>query len=94
MTKQVREHDFPDKRMVLDAYTHDLEKLVKVAGLSPEFDTACRANLDLNLNWAVVKDWKAASRYEVGITAAQAKDLLSACTSRKNGVLTWIKSKW
>ncbi len=94
VTKQVKKHDFPDLQLVKDAYTHKLGQLVKVAGLSREFAKACRANSDLNLNWAVVKDWSESSRYDIGITAAQAKDLLSACTSRKNGVLTWIKSKW
>ncbi|MCH7885923.1 MAG: HEPN domain-containing protein [Planctomycetes bacterium] len=94
VARQIKQHDFPDKKLVNEAYTHDLEKLVRVAGLSPELDRARRANLDLDVNWAVVKDWSESSRYDVGITPAQAEDILSACTSRKNGVLTWIKSKW
>ncbi len=48
----------------------------------------------LEVNWAIVKDWSEASRYELGITEAQARDIYSACTARKNGVLAWIKRQW
>ena len=91
---QVKQYDFPDKKLVNAAYTHNLEDLVKVAGLSLAFKRACQGNSDLAVNWAVVKDWSESSRYKIEITAAEARDMVSACTSRKNGVLTWIKSKW
>ncbi len=86
VARQIKAHDFPDKKLVNEAYTHDLEKLVRVAGLAPDFDRARRANSNLDLNWAVVKDWSESSRYDAGITSAQAKDMLSACTSRTNGM--------
>ncbi len=94
VARQIKQNDFPDKNMVTKAHTHNLEQLVKVAGLSLEFQHARRSNSDLELNWAIVKDWSETSRYDIEITSAQAKDILSALTSRKNGVLTWIKSKW
>jgi hypothetical protein len=51
-------------------------------------------NRILEVNWAVVKDWKESSRYICTITQAEAKDFYSACTSRTNGILSWIKTKW
>jgi HEPN domain-containing protein len=33
IAKQFREHDFPDKKTVNESYTHDLTKLVNLAGL-------------------------------------------------------------
>ena len=42
----------------------------------------------------VVKDWNESARYICTITSADAKDLYSACTSRTNGILSWIKTKW
>ena len=60
------------------------------AELKKEMET----NKHLELNWAVIKDWSESSRYEIGISEAQARDLYSACTARKNGVLNWIKRRW
>lgn len=33
VAKQVRRYDFPDKKLANEAFTHDLEKLVRVSGL-------------------------------------------------------------
>lgn len=94
VAKQVKRHDFPDKKLANEAFVHDLEKLVRVAGLAPAFERDRRANRALDLNWAVVKDWSETSRYELGITEAQARDLYNACTEHKNGILPWIKKRW
>lgn len=32
VAKQVKRYDFPDKKIANEAFTHDLEKLMKVAG--------------------------------------------------------------
>jgi HEPN domain-containing protein len=93
VSKQVKRHDFPDRKLATEAFTHDLEKLVRVAGLAPTFERDRQANPDLELNWAVVKDWSESSRYELGITEAQACDLYSACTG-PSGVLEWIRKRW
>jgi len=94
VAKQVKRYDFPDKKVANEAFTHDLEKLVKVAGLGTEFEKDRKADPSLELNWAVVKDWNESSRYDIGITAAQARDLFSACTERQSGILTWVKKRW
>ena len=94
VAKQVKRYDFPDKKVATEAFTHDLEKLVKVAGLSPEFEKDRKADQTLDLNWAVVKDWNESSRYDIGFTEAQARDLFSACTARQSGILTWVKKRW
>jgi HEPN domain-containing protein len=52
VSKQVKRYDFPDKKLATEAFTHDLEKLVRVAGLAPKFqririDCESEANHDL-----------------------------------------------
>jgi HEPN domain-containing protein len=94
MAKQVRRYDSPDRKLANEVFTHDLEQLVSLAGLAPELKKEMEANKPLELNWAVVKDWSESSRYEIGITEAQARDLYSACTARSDGVLSWIKRRW
>jgi len=94
VAKQIKKHDFPDKKLVNDAYTHNLEKLVTIAGLKLDFEKDRNANAALELNWAVVKDWNEETRYELGTTEAQARDMYSACTTLKSGVLRWIRERW
>jgi hypothetical protein len=93
VSKQVKRFDFPDKKFVNDAHTHELEKLVGLAGLTTDFNRDRRANRDLELNWAVVKDWKESVRYDPNITPQQARDIYSACTG-PNGILPWIRRRW
>jgi hypothetical protein len=93
VSKQVKRYDFPDKKLANEAFSHDLERLVRIAGLAPVFEIDRLSNGDLELNWAVVKDWSESSRYDFGISRQQARDLWSACTGR-NGILQWIKRRW
>lgn len=93
VAKQVNRFDFPDRKLANAAYTHNLEKLVKVAGLAQTFDIDRESNQRLEVNWAVVKDWDVLTRYEITTTEAQARDMFSACTGR-NGILPWIKKRW
>lgn len=94
IAKQTKKHDFPDKTIAQKAHAHNLEELLKLAGLERALETDMKANKGLELNWAVVKDWKETSRYEVAIQDSDARDLYAACTARKNGILSWIRAKW
>jgi HEPN domain len=94
VAKQVRRYDFPDKNLANKAFTHDLENLMSLSGLAPELKHEMEANKHLELKWAVIKDWSESSRYEIGISEAQVRDLYSACTARTDGVLNWIKRRW
>jgi HEPN domain-containing protein len=93
IAKQTKKYDFPNKRTVDESHTHDLTKLVKIAGLELALDTEIRSNVRFARNWAVVKDWSESSRYEKH-TAQEAKDIYSAIMNRNNGVLRWVKHNW
>ncbi len=94
ITKQFRKYDLPDKKIVNDVYTHNLGNLLKISGLKQEFDKDSKNNQTLEVNWAVVKDWNEGFRYKEGMTKTVVDDFYSACTARKNGVLTWLRKKW
>ncbi len=80
-------------RKLADCWTHDLAKLVNLAGLDADFGVARGANLTLEANWSITKDWEETSRYEEK-TEAEAKALFDAVTSDPDGVLLWIQSRW
>lgn len=92
--KQTKRHDFPDKQFAQDVFTHVLEKLVIYAGLKRELENESRNSQAFEINWSIVKDWKETKRYDLLIGRSDAEDLYSACTSRPNGVLIWIKRHW
>jgi len=94
IAKQIREHDFPDKKLIVDSYTHVLEQLLRISGLKVEFDKKIRADKALEVNWTTVKDWDESSRYDSSITDVKARDLFTAVTDPANGVLTWLKTQW
>lgn len=94
IAKQTKKYDFPNKVVTNKAYVHNLEQLLKVAGLDYKLKEDMKNNSHLEVNWTIVKDWKETSRYISSVSSEEAKDLYSACTSRTNGVLAWIKEKW
>jgi hypothetical protein len=94
IAKQTQKHDFPDRVIAQKAHVHDLEQLLRLAGLEPTLKEDMSGNRTLELNWAIVKDWKETCRYNSAISAAEARDFYSACTSRSNGILAWVMTKW
>lgn len=88
---------FGDDRSYLkslaDCWTHDLDKLVKLAGLEDGFEAARKSNAALKNNWVLTKDWDEASRYKEK-TEIEARDLYRAVSDNKEGVLWWIQSHW
>jgi len=94
IAKQIVKYDFPDKKMINQSYTHDLEQLLSVANLKLKLGAEMNINADLKLNWSIVTGWKEHSRYEHHISKATMKDFYYAVTSSKNGVLKWLKKYW
>jgi HEPN domain-containing protein len=84
---------FREKKYSEKCWTHDIEELVKLAGLKTERDTEAPVNSALWLNWQVVKDWSEVARYQRK-TRDNAEKLYQAVTDSANGVLPWIKSRW
>jgi len=94
IAKQIREHDFPDRKFIQDSYTHDLSKLLGLAGLREEHRKKADQDKNFALNWAVVKDWSGEDRYSLQIQEQKARDLIDAITDTNSGVLPWLKTFW
>jgi HEPN domain-containing protein len=74
-------------------WTHDLVKLVNLAGLDELFGQACGADPKLLESWTSVKDWDATFRY-ADKSEADAKALYEAVSDKNHGVLSWIQEQW
>lgn len=88
-----RQYDFPEKSRWDKAYTHDLNTLVRVAGIEPELRSARAGDPLFEANWKVVsEEWSEGTRYAVW-SEREARDMLSAITGQ-SGVLEWIIRLW
>lgn len=94
IAKQVRRHDFPDKKLANTSFTHNIEQLITAAKLKTELENEERVNPEFMRNWAIIKEWSEQARYDKDISEAKARELLSACTARRNGVLSWLRRYW
>lgn len=92
IAKRTNRHDFPDRTAVNNSYSHDLARLVLVAGLTT-FLEAERLQPEFELNWTTAKDWTEESRYQL-LSKKEAQDMYKAIASRKHGVLRWIRRHW
>jgi HEPN domain-containing protein len=88
-----REFDFPPKD-ARDYYTHDLVRLLTIAGLENSLEQAFQDNKQLDEYWRVVKDWKEDRRYRSEGTDAEraAWELIEAISDPKDGVLRWLRN--
>jgi HEPN domain-containing protein len=95
IARSTREHDFPPKaRKVADYYSHDLEKLIRLA--APEFEEDLNGDRILARNWNLVKRWDEESRYELQRASAKklAEDMLLAISDAEHGVLKCLSKYW
>ena len=94
IAKNVKHYDFPDKKLANESHSHDLEQLIKVAGLQNKLNIKLQVNRQFELNWAIAKDWSEQKRYSTLIQNTSAKDFYSALTRRQHGIMTWLRSQW
>ncbi len=92
--KQARRYDFPDKDFAKDVFSHDLEKLMGLAGLKRELEQQKTSSKDFGVKWALVANWNESTRYETAVSKILARDFYAACTARQSGVLPWIRKRW
>lgn len=94
IAKKTRKGDFPlDRKSLENIYTHELEKLIKGAGLDIELDKQVRIDKTFAIYWGVAKDWSEDARYEQH-HRKKAEDMILSITDSKKGVLQWIQKYW
>lgn len=60
LARATQRHEFPDRHRANRAYTHNLEGLLKEAGLQPQLTSAIPA---VQAAWARAKDWQAVMEF-------------------------------
>ena len=99
IARKTQEFDFPEKKRVNDSHTHDLGKLLILAGLSEDMQSEIDANARMEMYWRVVRDWSEDSRYGI-FQGSEAKTIhlatimINVIGAQNGVVLQWIKQRW
>ena len=87
--------DFPPKpEKVREYYKHDLESLLRTAGLNNKLDAKTKSSKKFQEHWETVKSWTEQTRYESNIDTLKARKLIRAISDSRDGVLKWMSSYW
>lgn len=94
LSKQILEHNIPEKKFINDIYTHDLQKLIKFdQELSESYNNRVENDGDFITNWTIVKDWNEHARYKT-FNQKEAEELIEAITNETGGILPWVQQYW
>jgi hypothetical protein len=93
VARQFRQDEVPDKTIVNNFYTHQLDKLLGISGAKGALEARTAAEPGFQVNWNTVRDWSESSRYDHSTSEAKARDMLIAVADPMNGVLTWLKTQ-
>ena len=90
IARTTQRYEFPDLRRTQRAYTHNLEDLLRLAGLETQLKAADIAIRDA---WEETINWTVEARYFVGRQEVEAILFLDAVAGR-HGVLRWLRRFW
>ena len=94
IAKKTRVGDWPPKPGdVQKMYSHELNELIKQAGLSSDLEANIKSNPSFAGHWGTVKEWSEQKRYEI-CSQKDASALIIAITDTGDGVLAWIQQYW
>jgi hypothetical protein len=94
VARQFRQDEVPEKTVVIDFYTHRLDKLLGISGVKADLELRAGVDQTFHVNWNTVRDWSEASRYDHSTTEVKARDMLVAVTDPTTGVMPWLKTQW
>lgn len=93
IARSFRRHAWPDRRFVQSIHTHDLERLVELAGLGGQLEIEFRSDRHFRDRWDIVRSWNNDSRYHAW-ERAEAFSMHEAVANARHGVLRWIRRSW
>jgi len=99
IARKTQEFDFPERKRVNDSHTHDLGKLLVLAGLSEDLQLEFARDTAMEIYWGIIRDWSEESRYEI-FQGSEAESIqgatlmIRAVENQHGGVLQWIKQRW
>lgn len=90
IAKATQQYEFPDLNRTRALYTHNLDDLLREAGLR---ETMLSADRQIKLEWGKVSAWRIEMRYQLGVSKADAAEFVRVIAGAQ-GILTWLTQYW
>ena len=92
ISSRFQANTIPDPSWLKDVFTHNLERLVKLALLEDDLKRSSDADDEFKGRWDIVLEWNEASRYYVR-SQRDADALIAAIDDPNHGVFQWLKAR-
>ncbi|CAN7371272.1 HEPN domain-containing protein [Phyllobacterium sp. LjRoot231] len=83
----------PDKRFVNEIYSHDLDRLMRLAKLNVVLEDERNLRPRFGTHWSAVSEWSEETRYDT-IDVFRATDMRRAMLDQDDGVFQWLQKHW
>jgi hypothetical protein len=83
----------PEKQFVNQVFSHDLKKLIGLAGLTTMLQARENSDTAFATSWAIVAQWDPEVRY-TSVDPITAQQFFAAIQDPTSGVMPWIKTFW
>jgi len=93
IAKQILAGTIPDRAFIQGVYSHDLTKLLALAGLASDWKTRGDDDPVFAANWLLATQWSESSRYEM-IDQFRALEMVNAVAEPDHGVVAWLRTHW
>lgn len=94
IAKRTRAEEYPPNDTKGSHYTHNLNALLKTAGLVADLEAECKTDSAFKTYWKIVTDWSEHARYSDGWQQSDVEGLVEAISEPTHGVLRWIRARW
>jgi HEPN domain-containing protein len=92
LSGRFRENTLPDRALINQLYSHDLDRLTRLALLDVALQQHGKSDADFRLRWDIVLEWTEESRYG-DYSADAAAALIEAIENPEHGILPWLRYK-
>lgn len=90
IAKATQQYEFPDQARTRAVYSHNLDGLLKEAGL---LEIMQNADPHTKRDWGQISAWRIETRYRLGVSEADATEFVRKIADRQ-GILSWLTQYW
>jgi HEPN domain-containing protein len=92
IARSFQRHEFPNRKKVVDCWTHNLKALLQLADLEDSCALLAQADPAFRDSWRLTLEWSEQSRYQI-IPEKNCRDFLNAIINQ-HASMPWIKRRW
>jgi hypothetical protein len=93
IAKQIVDQVLPSLEFMKEVHTHNVQNLVRLAGLTMDLASEQKNNVKFNAYWGIVGGWSEKSRY-ASTDVFTSQNMVLSVGDPVDGVMRWIRRHW